>query len=604
MQTGKKIGMKPLYDIRIVRIGFIFILILIIGIGIESYKNLDDVYTASESRGNTYKILNNLEEIISILSRAEESQRSFLITGEEHFLQPFVNGQSEIASNLSALRVLVSDDQDKVNAVDTLAELIRFRMDVLSNTIELKKLGDDKGTVNRYKMRIGSNIMNRVFSFVSAMKSVEYKELERWDLLIIKSVRETFITIIIGTVVSLVIFLVVFYALVREIQERSKANELISIEKDFSERLVNSSIDGIFAFNNEFQLTRWNPGMERMSGIKKGETIGKTLKQVMPSFFQDGEEEYFRSALKGNLVTARGKFIKDIQSEKEYFVEAQYSPIFDQESNVVGGLAVLHDSTQRRAALIKLEQTKAQLEEMVKERTKELSFANEELKKEVSQRKLAQEQINESLKEKIVLLREIHHRVKNNLQIVSSLLNLQAGYITDKKILGVFKESQTRIRSMALIHEKLYQSRDLDKINFSDYIDSLIKDLFRSYRSQLSNISIKSQSGQIFLEIDQAILCGLIINELISNSIKHAFVNRNEGEILVKLFNEGDNYTIVVKDNGIGFPKDIDIENTDTLGLQLITSLTSQLAGKLEIRSDGGTAVQISFKGFIKKKKY
>lgn len=596
--------MKPLYDIRIVRIGFIFILVLILGIGIESYNNLDDVYTASERRGNTYKILNNLEEIISVLSRAEESQRTFLITGEEHFLQPFLNSQSAISSNLKDLSVLVSGDNEKVKTVDTLTNIIRSRMEVLSNTIELKKLGDDKGTVNRYKMRVGSDIMNRVFSYVSSMKSVEYKALERWDLLIIRSVRETFITIIIGTVVSLIIFLVVFYALVREIQERSKANELISIEKDFSERLVNSSIDGIFAFNNDFRLTRWNPGMERMSGIKKGETIGKTLKEIMPSFFQDGEEEFFRSALKGNSITARGKFIKDIQSDKEYFVEAQYSPIFDQESKVVGGLAVLRDSTQRRAATIKLEQTKAQLEEMVKERTKELSVANEELQKEVSQRKLAQEQINESLKEKIVLLREIHHRVKNNLQIVSSLLNLQAGYITDKKILEVFKESQTRIRSMALIHEKLYQSRDLDKINFSDYIDSLIKDLFRSYRSQLNNINIRCESGEIFLEIDQAILCGLIINELISNSIKHAFIDRSEGEIVVKLYNEGDDYQIIVEDNGIGFPEEIDIENTETLGLQLITSLTSQMTGKLEIISNGGTSVKISFKSLTKKRKF
>jgi two-component sensor histidine kinase len=233
-----------------------------------------------------------------------------------------------------------------------------------------------------------------------------------------------------------------------------------------------------------------------------------------------------------------------------------------------------------------------------------LSVANEELKKEVSQRKLAQEQINESLKEKIVLLREIHHRVKNNLQIVSSLLNLQAGYITDKKILEVFKESQTRIRSIALIHEKLYQSRDLDKINFSDYIDSLIKDLFKSYRSQLNKINIKCETGQIFLEIDQAILCGIIINELIANSIKHAFKERNEGDILVKLYNEGDNYQIIVEDNGIGFPKDFDIENTDSLGLQLVTSLTSQMAGKLDINSEKGTTVKISFKSLIKNRKF
>ncbi len=596
--------MRPLYDIRIVRIGFIFILILIIGIGIESYKNLNNVYIAVESRGNTYRILNNLEEIISVLSRAEESQRSFLITGEEHYLQPFLNAKSALLLNLDNLKSLVVDDSSKVNSVDTLISLTNSRLDVLSNTIELKKLGDNKGTVNRYKMRVGSNIMNRIFSFVSEMKSTEYSVLEQWDQTVINSVRETFFTIIIGTIISLVIFLVVFYALVKEIQERKKAIEVISVEKDFSDRLVNSIIDGIFAFDRKLELTRWNPGMERMSGIRKPETRGKTLKEIIPSFFMDGEEEYFRSTLKGNRIIARGKTIKDKQSEKEYYVEAQYSPIYDKDGKVVGGLAVLHDSTQRKAALDKLEETKAQLEEMVKERTKELSVANEELKKEVAQRKLAQEQINESLKEKIVLLREIHHRVKNNLQIVSSLLNLQAGYITDKKILEVFKESQTRIRSMALIHEKLYQSRDLDKINFSDYIHSLIKDLFRSYQSQANRINIKSETGEIFLEIDQAILCGLIVNELVSNAIKHAFKGRESGEIIVKLFEEKNDYQIIVKDNGIGFPKDIDIENTDSLGLQLVTSLTSQMLGKIEIISEDGTMIKISFKGVSKDKKY
>ncbi len=592
--------MRPLYDIRIVRLGFIFILVLIVGIGIESYRNLDDVYVAAESRGNTYKILNNLEEIISVLSRAEEGQRSFLITGEEHYLQPFLNAKDNIILNLDRLKNLTANDQNKLNSVDTLSDLINSRLDVLTNTIELKKLGDNKGTINRYKMRIGGDIMNRIFSFVSGMKSSEYKALEGWDQEIISSVRETFITIIIGTVISLIIFLIVFYALVKEIQERKKAADVIMVEKDFSDRLLNSSIDGIFAFDRNLELTRWNPGMERISGIKKSEASGKKLKEVLHSFFLNGEEEYFRSTLKGNRIIARGKILKDLKSNKEYFVEAHYSPIYDKEEKVVGGLAVLRDSTQRKAALDNLEQTKLQLEKMVQERTRALSIANEELKKEISQRKTAQEQIHESLKEKIVLLREIHHRVKNNLQIVSSLLNLQAGYITDKKVLEILKESQNRIRSMALIHEKLYQSRDLDKINFSEYIQSLTKDLFRSYQSQLNRINIRSEVGEIFLEIDQSILCGLIINELISNAIKHAFKGKEKGEILVQLFQDGENYQIIVKDDGIGFPKDIDIENTDSLGLQLVTSLTVQMSGKIEINSDNGTSVKISFKGVSK----
>ena len=157
---------------------------------------------------------------------------------------------------------------------------------------------------------------------------------------------------------------------------------------------------------------------------------------------------------------------------------------------------------------------------------------------------------------------------------------------------------------MALIHEKLYQSPDLDKINFSEYIQSLTKDLFRSYQSQLNRINIRSEVGEIFLEIDQSILCGLIINELISNAIKHAFKGKEKGEILVQLFQDGEDYQIIVKDDGIGFPKDIDIENTDSLGLQLVTSLTVQMSGKIEINSENGTIVKISFRGVSKERTF
>ncbi|AUB39254.1 CheY chemotaxis protein or a CheY-like REC [Nostoc flagelliforme CCNUN1] len=142
------------------------------------------------------------------------------------------------------------------------------------------------------------------------------------------------------------------------------------------------------------------------------------------------------------------------------------------------------------------------------------------------ERKQAEEQIKASLQEKEVLLKEIHHRVKNNLQIISSLLNLQAEYIKDNQALEVFKDSQNRIESMALIHEKLYQSQDLAKINFADYIQDLVTNLFYSYNVNSSAISLKMNVEEVFLAIDAAIPCGLIINELISNSLKYAFPQR------------------------------------------------------------------------------
>ncbi len=191
---------------------------------------------------------------------------------------------------------------------------------------------------------------------------------------------------------------------------------------------------------------------------------------------------------------------------------------------------------------------------------------------------------------------EIHHRVKNNLQVISSLLNLQSGYIHDKKALEIFRESQNRIKSMALIHEKLYQSKDLNKIELSEYIKSLTNDLLSSYNVDPNRIKLKRELKGIFFEIDTAILCGLIINELVSNSLKHAFLPGSEGEIFIGLSKGKDGrYTLVHRDNGAGFPSNVDFRNTESLGLQLVNMLTDQLGGKIELHTNSFTEFVIEF---------
>ena len=195
-----------------------------------------------------------------------------------------------------------------------------------------------------------------------------------------------------------------------------------------------------------------------------------------------------------------------------------------------------------------------------------------------------------------MLLREIHHRVKNNLQVISSLLNLQSGYIEDKKSLEIFRESQNRVKSMALIHEKLYQSKELNKIEFSEYIKSLMKDLFISYNIDNERIKLKSDFEGIYFEIDTAILGGLIINELVSNSLKHAFPDGRKGEVFIGINKiENNKYVLILKDNGIGFPENIDFRKTDSLGLQLVTTLTEQLGGVIDLNRNGYTEFKIVF---------
>ncbi len=217
------------------------------------------------------------------------------------------------------------------------------------------------------------------------------------------------------------------------------------------------------------------------------------------------------------------------------------------------------------------------------------------LVRDITDRKQAEEQIKASLKEKEVLLKEIHHRVKNNLQIVSSLLYLQSRKTSDDQVLSVLRESQTRVRSMALIHEKLYQCDDLANINLGDYIRSLTSYLLNSYgvASHMVKLTINVESAP--LGLDRAIPCGLIINELVSNALKYAFPQGRKGEILVNLLHDADGKLILmVKDDGVGLPEDLDVTDTPSLGLQLVNTLVRQLDGTIDIGRKGGTEFRMT----------
>lgn len=215
---------------------------------------------------------------------------------------------------------------------------------------------------------------------------------------------------------------------------------------------------------------------------------------------------------------------------------------------------------------------------------------------DITERKRADERIKNSLREKEVLLQEIHHRVKNNLQVISSLLNLQSNYITDDMVKELFRESQDRVKSMALIHEKLYKSNDLARIDFSEYVHSLAQMLFHSYRANRGDIQLKAEVGSVFLDIDTAIPVGLMLNELVSNSLKHAFPTGGPGTIFIDLEPQpGDQYSLRIRDNGVGVPKDFDVETSDSLGLRLVRILTKQIGGTMEFHSDEETEFKISF---------
>ena len=199
------------------------------------------------------------------------------------------------------------------------------------------------------------------------------------------------------------------------------------------------------------------------------------------------------------------------------------------------------------------------------------------------------------MREKEALLREIHHRVKNNLQVTSSLLRLQAGTIVDPETRDVFASTQNRIRSMALVHEKLYQSTNLSRIDFAEYITALAELLFKSYGVDSDAIAFRVEGDKIFLSVDTAVPCGLIVNEILSNALKHALPNDRRGEIVVTLEQSENTCVMTIRDNGVGLARDAAPESKRTLGLQLVRGLVQQLEGTFEAEGDNGARFTITF---------
>jgi PAS domain S-box-containing protein len=323
--------------------------------------------------------------------------------------------------------------------------------------------------------------------------------------------------------------------------------------------LFDSANDAIILTDLDNNVTAWNKSAERIFGWNEKDILGKKFMPLaLDSKLQSDNEQIICNAISGGVVSGiETVLLRNDGSRID--VSMTVSPLRDEKQNVVGLSGIFRDITER---------------------------------------KKAQEQIENSLKEKEVMLREIHHRVKNNMQIISSLLRLQSGYIKEKKYKDMYMESQNRITTMSLIHEKLYQSRDLAKIEVCGYIKKLVNGLFISYDINQGKITAKIDVENVPMGINASIPCGLIINELISNSLKYAFPDGKSGEVRISLRSIGDgNFELIIADNGKGLPIDMDFKKTESWGMRMVTILVeNQLHGEISLNRDGGTQFHIKFK--------
>ncbi len=217
--------------------------------------------------------------------------------------------------------------------------------------------------------------------------------------------------------------------------------------------------------------------------------------------------------------------------------------------------------------------------------------------RDLTEIKIAEDKIKASLREKEVLLREIHHRVKNNMQIITSLLSLQSGLMDNDVVKGHFRQCQFRINSMAMIHEMLYQSDNFSEINYAEYVKQLVTELITSIKGVKNDVEFKFSSPELYLSIDTAIPLGLLINEIITNSLKYGITNEVGGKIEIQFTREDSaNYTLLIGDNGVGIPNGVTVENSSSLGLKLIYRLARQLGGNISLIPDKqGTHYKLVF---------
>ncbi len=344
---------------------------------------------------------------------------------------------------------------------------------------------------------------------------------------------------------------------VKDITEQKKMEKDLQESKDYLNKIINSIGDPLFVKDRQHRMTLVNDAVCKLFGRPREEILGRTPYDLFPSkemaeISWKKDEEAFRTG-----VEITNEETNTFAPDVTLTVLVKKTPYTDNAGNqFLIGIA-----------------------------------------RDITDRKQAEDRIIASLQEKEVLLKEVHHRVKNNLQVISALLKLQSSYLTDEDIIKIFRDSQNRIKSMALIHENLYRSKDLGKVNFSEYIKHLISHLSQSYGDLASKINFKVNSDNVFLNINTAIPCGMIINELVSNSLKHAFPDGKKGEICIDLSSEDDGFKLIISDNGIGIKGDLNIKDSKTLGFRLINTLVKQIDGNMSLDTINGTRCEIHFKG-------
>jgi PAS domain S-box-containing protein len=346
----------------------------------------------------------------------------------------------------------------------------------------------------------------------------------------------------------------IIQTIARDITERKLAERKLADNLKFLQILIDTIPVPVFYKNTQGTYIGCNNAFEKYLGKSREQIIGKTVYDINPvelaDIFHQSDMSLLRS---GSMQTYETEVMHaDGSAHDNIFYKA---PFYNPDGTLGGLIGTMLDITER---------------------------------------KHIEERLRGSLQEKEVLLKEVHHRVKNNMQIISSLLNLQLSDVDQEPVRQILEESQNRIRSIALVHERMYKSSDLSRIDFSEYLKSMCNQLLLTYLSTTERVKITVDGTSIHLGVDQAVPCGLILNELISNSLKHAFPGSRPGTVKIHL-NDKDHCTITIEDDGVGLPENFGMDSAQSMGMQLVSALVEQLEGTITFDRTPGTQFTITF---------
>ncbi|MDG2369599.1 MAG: histidine kinase dimerization/phosphoacceptor domain -containing protein [Flavobacteriales bacterium] len=463
----------------------------------------------------------------------------------------------EILQHLKTQSKLKQSEQITRNIFDSSLDII-FASDNKEKITEFspsayKVFEYEKYEINKIKIK---HLFADFDQYKSIIKQLDDRGFFSGEVLHIKKNGEVFVSYISASrIINELGEKLGYMGISRDISEIKKAEiKIIESEKRYRELFINLS-DAIIIVNENNDILEMNPEASNLFGLQ----------------------------LKKERVINLYDFIerKDIKKTRLKSKELR-------ETGEIKGLEIDIIDAKARKKTVELSSNAVYVDGVFK--------GSRDILRDVTEKKIINDELRISLKQKEVLLKEVHHRVKNNLQVISSILNLQSSYVEDKKTLDILRESQNRVKSMSFIHENLYRTKDFNKIDFTEYIENLTKSMIHSYQYSENNISLILDLDNVLLSIDISIPCGLIINELLSNALKYAFPIKKTGTILISVKKQSNKrIQIIVEDNGVGYTKGLDSENEGSLGMLLVRTLIEQIDGKIELLKHSGTKYLITF---------